>query len=76
MAHPLSDNMLGPICQKILWQAKAILYHATLWAALEDCLNGPLQIAPKWVANGAVSFGKPKEHITANRALYNRHGHA
>ena len=45
-------------------------------AALEDYPSGPLQSAPKRVADGAVSFGKPKEYITANRAFYNRHGHA
>ena len=76
MAHPLSDNMLGLIRQRILWQVKAILYHAAPWAAQGGYLNGPLQNAPKLVANGAVSFSKPKEYITANRTLYNRHSHA
>ena len=68
--------MLGSICQKILWQVKVILYHATLWAALGDCPSGPLQNAPKRAATGAVSFGKSKEHITTNRAFDNRHCHA
>ena len=76
MVHHLSGNMLGPIHQKILWQAEAIIYHAAPWAALGDYPSGPLQIAPRWVADGAVSFGKPKEYITAYWAFDNCHGHA